>query len=141
MPFVIDASIIVGWYAPSQASEMGWLALDQVAVDTAHVPPHALLESLGALRRLERRGILAPETVDAARRTLVALAFAVDDREAAASAGAWLDLSRRFDLSVYDAAYLELAGRLDAPLVTRDSAIARAAAALELPRFAYSPYS
>ncbi len=38
-----------------------------------------------------------------------------------------IDLARRFDLSVYDAAYLELALRSSAPLATLDSRLRGAA--------------
>lgn len=40
-----------------------------------------------------------------------------------------ITLSRRFSISCYDAAYLEVAVRRGVPLATRDSAFARAARA------------
>ena len=43
-----------------------------------------------------------------------------------------LRLALRFDLSAYDAAYLELADRLRAPLHTTDRSLAKAAKALDL---------
>ena len=52
--------------------------------------------------------------------------FAVE--EIAIDHGGALDLAAATGLTVYDASYLWLARRLDAPLVTRDKALARAAA-------------
>ena len=53
------------------------------------------------------------------------------DHEAAAQAwGVTADLTERFQLTIYDAAYLELAQRLTLPLATLDRALHKAAKGL-----------
>ena len=44
-----------------------------------------------------------------------------------------LALARTHRLTIYDAAYLELAGRIDSPLATLDRQLARAARAASVP--------
>ncbi len=78
------------------------------------------------------------EPIDAAFRDralahLADLPIAVDPET---NAHAWttsLRLADRFDLTLYDAAHLELALRRRAPLATLDEALRSAAAALEAP--------
>jgi predicted nucleic acid-binding protein len=66
-------------------------------------------------------------------RDLAALDISIDvetDRHAWTTI---LHFADRFGLTVYDAAYLELAGRLGLPLASGDSSLARAAAACGIP--------
>jgi predicted nucleic acid-binding protein len=90
-----------------------------------HVPAHFDLEVMSALRRYALRGQLSDR--DAAR-ALTALAdlraLTYPVRELI---GPIWEL--RFGLTSYDAAYLALAQRLDAGLITLDKALASAAAA------------
>jgi len=89
-----------------------------------HVPEHFHIEVMSALRRRLLRGDLSE--VGAAR-ALVSLAdlraLSYPVRELIAPI--W---SLRANLSVYDAAYLALAQRLDVGLITLDAALAEAAA-------------
>ena len=74
----------------------------------------------------ERRGRLAAADVDEALIRLAALPIAVrdggDDRQV-------VNLARKYALTAYDAAYLELALREGAPLATLDKRLAEAARA------------
>ncbi len=89
-----------------------------------HVPEHFHVEALSALRRYAIRGELdqlrAAEAL-AALRDLRTLTYPVLEL----TAEIW-DL--RGALTVYDAAYLALAGRLDVGLVTLDGGLAAVAA-------------
>jgi predicted nucleic acid-binding protein len=58
--------------------------------------------------------------------------IAIDAIAPAPDFGAELQLARRFALSVYDAAYLELATRRGLHLATKDTALRTAASALGL---------
>ena len=55
------------------------------------------------------------------------MAIRIDDQPPGAAFGYVVDLARRFDLSTYDAAYLELALREGAPLATLDRRLQEAA--------------
>jgi predicted nucleic acid-binding protein len=75
-----------------------------------------------ALKKL-RRGRLAGDTVAASLDAYSGLAI----ERHAVDPPAVLALAHRYDLTAYDAAYLWLAERLEAPLATFDAALARAA--------------
>lgn len=59
--------------------------------------------------------------------------MSIDDETAVPAWGATAALAARFQLTVYDAAYLELAQRLTLPLDTRDRALRAAAGSLGVP--------
>ena len=66
---------------------------------------------------------------DASLRDLGALDISIDAETDRHAWTATLHLADRFGLTVYDAGYLELAGRLGLPLATADASLSRAAAA------------
>jgi predicted nucleic acid-binding protein len=89
-----------------------------------HVPAHFHIEVLSALRRYSLRGRLNDlETTDAlsALTDLRALTYPIREL----MRPIW---GLRFNLTAYDAAYLALARRLDAGVITLDAALADAAA-------------
>jgi predicted nucleic acid-binding protein len=59
----------------------------------------------------------------------------VDEQTAARAWRETLSLARTYQLSVYDAAYLELASRRGLPLATLDGKLKPAAAAVGVPLF------
>jgi predicted nucleic acid-binding protein len=104
-----------------------------VAEDGAVVPAHWRLEVGNALLMAERRGRIRAARVDAVWRLLAALPIEMD---AETNARAWESaaaLARQHGLTLYDAAYLELAGRRALPLATFDGALLRAAGTEKLP--------
>lgn len=133
MPIVIDANVAVDWFlaAPSDAAEA---ALDAVVSAGATVPALWRWEVQDVLRRLHLAGRLT-KSVDFIRTELRELPIAVDN-ELTRLFGDEAALAARYRLTVYDAAYLELALRLHAPLATTDKALAAAARAANVPRFA-----
>lgn len=116
---VVDASALVDSLVGSAQAGAVRVRLEGAAW---HAPAHLDSEVLSALGRLHRAGHLKPAQVDA---QLALLASMPLHREALPSllAGAW---ARRSDLRLVDALYVELAHRLDAPLVTTDRRLARA---------------
>ena len=99
--------------------------LRRVAREPIHVPVVWSLEFASALRQLERcRKLKCDSTAD-----LLNAVDALGLQSDAAPPGQrrLLDLARQYDLSVYDASYLELAIRLAVPLATQDGALAVAA--------------
>jgi predicted nucleic acid-binding protein len=89
-----------------------------------HVPEHFHIEVMSALRRRLLHGDLSEVGAARALGSLAALrALSYPVRELIAPI--W---RMRANLSVYDAAYLALAQRLDAGLLTLDGALAEAAA-------------
>ena len=88
-----------------------------------HVPAHFDAEVLSAIGRLERAGHLsAPDAGDRIDR----ISAAPLERHPLAPllAGAW---ERRHNLRLVDALYVELAERIEAPIITVDAGLAAAA--------------
>jgi predicted nucleic acid-binding protein len=88
-----------------------------------HVPEHFHVEALSAIRRLALRGSLTEREADLARWRLGRVRV-TSHRILGIEAAIW---ALRQRLTAYDAAYLALAQRLDAPLVTLDAGLAAAA--------------
>ena len=126
MSFVIDASIVAGLAFGEAPSPKIALAIDQLAVTDAVAPILFFFEVRNALVVNERRGRATPEGSDDFLRRLTELPirFAPLPDE-----GELLELARKRNLTIYDAAYLELAKRQRLPLATVDRALERAALA------------
>jgi len=126
--FVADASIGVAWVHPAQATPQTE-ALLQAVYDGAVVEAPALwpLEIANALLMLVRRKKLS---ADERQRSLIALqGLSVElDYEMSSLAFAKLStLAVEHRLTVYDAAYLELALRKKLPLGCKDGPLREAA--------------
>ena len=127
MPFVIDNSIVCGWFIQTQASKYG----DAVAValqdGRACAPALWELELSNVLRTACLRQRLTAQQAQATLAQIVSLPVDVDRQ--AVPASELLALALRFGLSTYDAAYLELALCLQLPLATADGPLREAALA------------
>lgn len=88
---------------------------------------HWSLEITNAVLSGERRKRLSTTEIDLFIRLLENLSLVQDVQPAGDQIVNVLPLARRHDLSAYDAAYLELAIRLGAPIATLDSKLQKAA--------------
>lgn len=130
---VVDASIALAWCLGDEQDDVADRVLDLVADGGAAVPAHWPLEVANALLAAERRGRLDRGDADRAHRLLTALAVEVVPVELGTATGMTLDAARRFALSVYDAAYLDLARVRGIPLATLDQDLADACRAAGVP--------
>lgn len=116
---MLDASAWVDLLLREATGERVAARIDMHAL---HAPAHIDLELLSAFGRIERAGELTPAEVDA--RLSAAPATAITRHALSGlAAGAW---SRRSSLRISDAFYVELAARLNVPLITTDLRLARA---------------
>ena len=126
--FVADASVAIAWVHPAQATRETDAMLDRLAAgDSLVVPALWPLEVANALTVLRRRRKL---TLDEARIAIEIIRElpAVIDHEAAAFAFTRLvDLATQYELTIYDATYIELATRRQLPLASNDSRMKQAA--------------
>jgi predicted nucleic acid-binding protein len=106
--------------------------LDRIAASRPVVPGHWILEVTNGLLLAARRGRLRRDEDLEIMERLAQLGVRVDEETWDRGWRETLFLARRFALTTYDAAYLELAARLDAPLATADLALARAARAADV---------
>jgi len=123
--FVLDNSVLCGWFLANQASPYG----DAVAAMLRHSKTHAQgllqLAFTNVLRTACRRGSL---TAAGARQIVDQIALLPIQVDASPPQPATLlSLALRFQLTSYDAAYLELAPRLQLPIASRDGELAEAA--------------
>jgi predicted nucleic acid-binding protein len=124
---VVDASAILSWMIADEGDALAGQMAGVVAAVGGFAPALLRWEVQNALLIAVRRGRLAQETCDAQLADLDELQLSVDGQVVSMSHTRGVDLARRFALSAYDAAYLELASRLRRPLMTRDARLAAAA--------------
>jgi predicted nucleic acid-binding protein len=118
---VIDASVTLAWILPDEHEAPALRVLDRVLAEGAGVPALWRWEVQNALRTAERRKRITPADLAEAIVKLRALNVEI---QSPAPLGRDLELSRKFDLTVYDAAYLELAIRMGWELATVDERFA-----------------
>jgi predicted nucleic acid-binding protein len=130
MPLVLDASITLAWIYEDETTAAVLRVFDLLKSDSAWVPALWRWEIANVLQTNVRRHHHGEDFRDNA---LAGLAFFPIRVDAESEFEAWfdsIDLAERHGLTVYDAAYLELAIRRKIPLATLDREL-RAAAAKE----------
>jgi predicted nucleic acid-binding protein len=113
----------------TQANVLSQAVQEAVIAGGGFVPAHFGLEVARTLRRFERHNTLSPDAVDNALSQLRELPLTQDTRADFGHILTAVALARQHLLRVADAAYLELALRLELPLATRDEKLATAATA------------
>jgi predicted nucleic acid-binding protein len=124
---VIDSSMTLAWYFEDEKTDASIAVLNRVAESGAVVPALWHLEVLNGLQVAVRRNRITAAYRDASLADLGALVIAVDPGTNEHAWSATLRLCERFNLTAYDAAYLELALRRQLPLATLDGTLIRAA--------------
>ena len=124
MRFVLDNSVVMRWLLNDGSEERLAYAskvLDLLTQDTAEawVPGVWSLEVANVL--VKAKGLVSEARASAFVGLLAEMAIKVDASTAARALGDTLQLARRFKLSSYDAAYLELALREGLSLATLDA--------------------
>jgi len=127
-PFVADASVAIGWVHPSQATKLTEAMLEELSAGARlEVPALWPLEVANALIVLQRRRKLTEGERSLALRWLRGLPLHIDHEMAALAFSELSELAAEHQLSIYDAAYLELAQRRDLALGSKDGPLRRAA--------------
>jgi len=126
--FVADASVAVGWVHPTQATAQTAAMLDAIAEGAIlEVPALWPLEVANALTVLVRRRKLTENERQTALGWLRALPLRVDHEMSSLAFSRLSELAVAHHLSVYDAAYLELAQRRKLVLSCNDATLRKAA--------------
>lgn len=125
MPFVVDNSVVSGWYLAKQATPYTDAVLDKLRNDTAIVPPLWELELVNVARTAVMRSTLTDDEARLAVSFVLGLPISVD--RTVVQPERVLSLALTYDLTAYDAAYLELALRLKLPIAAKDGALKGAA--------------
>lgn len=126
-PVVIDNSVFVAWCMSDEEDPLAVAAMARVTEYGGVVPRIWWYELRNVLLMNERRKRISRQEVSDTLADSRALGISVDDRH---DEHQLIEFSRRFQLTVNDAAYLEVASRLRLPLATLDRRLREAAEAL-----------
>ncbi len=129
MSLVLDSSATLAWIYQDEVSDGTRRIFDQVAASGAWVPSLWRLEIANGLQNGIRRKRIDAGFRAAALANLSELDITVDQETDSFAWTTTLQLADRFGLTLYDAAYLELAQRRHLPLATLDQSLRAAAAA------------
>lgn len=125
--FVLDASVALSWFFEDEAGEESLGVRTRLTEERAVVPALWLYEVGNALTVASRRGRMTPEQASRAAQLLAELP--VDVEPPSRDVTDLLELAATSGLSVYDAAYLQVASRRGIPLATSDQRLITAAKA------------
>ncbi len=129
MSLVLDSSVTMAGLWVPETTEAVTQVFERLRDDGAWVPSLWRLEVANALEMDLRRGGHPAEFRDGALADLALLPIKIDPETDRLAWGATNRLAGKHRLTLYDAAYLELALRRGLPLATLDRELRRAAAA------------
>lgn len=141
MAFVLDASVALAWCFDDERDPAADALRASLRDDHAIVPSHWRLEVANALRTGERRNRLTRADSEGYWADLHHLDIRAEPAPEKPDALRLLDLARQFELTVYDAAYLDLAMRRSLPLATRDERLLAGAVRAGVPLALRPPQS
>ena len=133
--FVLDCSLTVAWFFEDEADDYAQAVEDSLSAAGAVVPALWPLEVANALVTGERRKRAMEAKVTTFLGLLKSLPIDIDDETANHVWQESIHLARMHQLSVNDAAYLELALRRGLPLATLDEKLQVFAAAAGVPKY------
>ena len=134
MTMVVDASFAGSWILPDEHSGESETVLHAVlnGKEDLAVPDLWAYEMLNLLLSACRRGRVKGDRLEQAVRLVQRIAVNVYDHQTSLLQNRVIRLAARFSLSAYDAAYLELADRLQCALRSLDKNLTAAARSLGL---------
>lgn len=128
--FVADASATLPWCFEDEATPETEALLERLrAGEPAIVPAHWPTEVMNGLIMAVRRRRIDGERVARFVRDLAALPIRIQPPHAPATWDAVIRVATEYQLTAYDAAYLELAERTNLPLASLDGELRNAALA------------
>lgn len=127
MSLVLDSSAALAWIYSDETTEAIRHVFDLLTENGAWVPGLWRLEVANILEMGARRGRHDAAFREATLADLALLPINLDPETDRQAWGATMQLASRHRLTLYDAAYLELAQRRDLPLATLDRELRSAA--------------
>ena len=121
MNFVLDNSVVMRWFfGDGDKSDLGYslAVLDALGRSQAIVPTIWSLEVANVIARAEAKGLVLEARSAEFLEMLGGLDIVEDHLGGSSVLSRVLDTARRYFLSAYDAAYIELALRTGLPLAT-----------------------
>lgn len=124
---ILDCSVTMTWCFPDEATTYSRMVQDQLLTAKALVPNIWSYEVANILCLAERKKRITNAQAVRFKNLLKQAWIIVDNLSSEQIMSEVLDLAREQNLTVYDAAYLELAMREALPLATLDKALQNAA--------------
>ena len=138
MSLVLDNSVAMCWLLNDgrpAGITYALNVLDALKTTPALVPGLWALEAANVVAKAEAKGLINEARSESFIATLMRLHIVTDKATASHVLSETLNLARRYKLSAYDAAYLELALREGLPLATLDADLEKAARKAGVQRF------
>jgi predicted nucleic acid-binding protein len=135
--FVLDASVAIAWLIIEKSTPYTDSVVRKLSSTVGIVPAIWGTQIADMARRAERRHLVTQRELERYFGWLRNYWIRIDDET---NALAWSDtheIARKYRVTNFDAAYLELALRLKLPLATTDAALSRSALSAGVP--IYSP--
>ncbi len=125
---VADASFCGAWIFPDEATSTAEALLEELLTGSTQLLVPALwhYEMANMLRSGQRRGRLSKTSLRAAQKALGQVPVHEVDVPHRSDLNRLIEIAVKYELSAYDAAYLELANRLNVPLLTTDKVLKKA---------------
>lgn len=131
--FVLDCSITMSWCFEDESNDYSDTILENMKTAIAIVPTIWPLEVANVLLLAKRKKRITEVQTVSFIDALSALSIVVDQSTSTRAPHSIFVLANELNLTIYDAAYLELAIREKIPLITLDSGLEKAAKKLDIP--------
>lgn len=133
MSLVLDNSVTIAWLTANEKTFEVEKVFEQIGEQGACAPPIWLLEVANVLRIQEKHAIISREVRTQHIDRLDKLDIFIDMDSFDYVWNTTVHLADAFNLTIYDACYIELSLRKLLPLATLDKKMRSAAAALNIP--------
>ena len=127
MSIVLDASMTLAWLFEDEQTDQVLATINHVYMGGASVPPLWRYEVANGLQMAIRRQRITPDYRTRSLDKIDELPITIDPDGVSEIWSTTIKLADLYRLTVYDAAYLELAQRRRLPLATLDAALSKAA--------------
>ncbi len=127
MSIVLDASMTLAWLFEDEQTDQVLATINHVYMGGASVPPLWRYEVANGLQMAIRRQRITPDYRTRCLDKIDELPITIDPDGVSEIWSTTIKLADLYRLTVYDAAYLELAQRRRLPLATLDAALSKAA--------------
>ena len=127
MSIVLDASMTLAWLFEDEQTDQVLATINHAYMGGASVPPLWRYEVANGLQMAIRRQRITPDYRTRCLDKIDELPITIDPDGVSEIWSTTIKLADLYRLTVYDAAYLELAQRRRLPLATLDAALSKAA--------------
>ncbi len=125
--FVLDCSLTMAWLFEDECTPAVEHVLDRLKDSVAIVPTIWPLEVANVLLMSQRRKRITSSKASSFVDALTALPIVIDESTSAKAMHSIYTLAESYQMTIYDAAYLELALREKIPLLSLDQDLIKAA--------------